>query len=825
MKKRFLSLAIILSMATSLFLAMTLSVGAEDTAETEYTYNFGIVDGVTASNNKYYVSNVEYVNGNYENNWRYKSVSTETIETTSELKTGRMMINTSAAEQWLALEMIIPQTGWYEIQFSSYRIANSGGVGDVYILPADADLTDIDAAVYDPKAIAVAKNVKYYDTTNGKGATSEVSVVEELGAQKYFVVFKATGGNTAEGAKSTYQMYPASLKLTKATAENAAYSPYSFEYRFANEINNGTDIKAVTYSGTRGTWAYDSSSGVDSAKKNGEYATSYGIEISAKEANSWIAFRINIPVAGKYKALYLYNKRYVYGGYGDIYLLPGNTENIGSAIDNAAKLNKEVISYYDDTTHRRGLITDLNDVTVNEAGEYLLVFYGVQKGSGYPAGVERTVNGEKVVTAGGENAACRQYPQGFLLDGSSAYQASYSGVVTVPSEIEKGTIITDSVKVWNTATGGEITDGITLSSSNELVATASGTTLTAVSAGDTTITATCSSPAVGNIIGADVTVVPDAQEKVEAAFITDGNKEENISYTASDLKGLTVDGNVINGVPNGDGSYNLTAPEKNNAGYEFVYWAKGNVAKKRILLYQTNELENYVPDESGVTYLIPVYEDMLPKTPEYYNANGQLIPDAKDSDRPYMAGYGTASGWKQYGKTNIWVAEYNNKTQPDDVTVTVENGTGTATLPYGEKVTCIANEAEEGTYFRWWQKDVNGKQEIVSVDKEYSFLAYENCTVTAVYGDSEITVTDPAKIIIDTFGENSIMAEFIGFENKTVLEKGIMFGENRIAMTAPGNQFTVTADKNGTFKGYAIVEDGNEYTLITDGEVTISDAE
>ena len=62
------------------------------------------------------------------------------------------------------------------------------------------------------------------------------------------------------------------------------------------------------------------------------------------------------------------------------------------------------------------------------------------------------------------------------------------------------------------------------------------------------------------------------------------------------------------------------------------------------------------------------------------------------------------------------------------------------------------------------------------------------------------------------------MAEFLGFGNN-VVEKGIIFNDNRIAMTTVGNQFSVIADEEGTYKGYAIVGNTTDgYTLITDGE-------
>ena len=91
--------------------------------------------------------------------------------------------------------------------------------------------------------------------------------------------------------------------------------------------------------------------------------------------------------------------------------------------------------------------------------------------------------------------------------------------------------------------------------------------------------------------------------------------------------------------------------------------------------------------------------------------------------------------------------------------------------------------------------------------------------VTAIYDENVYYTGSLMKIIIDSFaagGENGIMAEFLGFEDN-VVEKGIMFNGNRIAMTTPSNQFSIIADEEGTYAGYAIVEDDEGLKLITDG--------
>lgn len=792
MKKKLLSLILAITVIASILPAMALSASAE---EIEIVYDLN----PAAASATYVATSVDETT--YEEyGWMYYYKTGGTAKGYLQSSDPNYVDVRIAPGQYFAIKIKVENSALYDMTLIHYQNRNSGGYVDIYLLPGNTETSDIESKL-DGKSNVNEERVKCFSGTTSRNANVKETFAKNYPIQQgeYILVFHSTavGEYHSSYSSTTANGYicPASITLTKTgEIDTTDYADYTFSYDLnpTDDTNKVSIVDEIDYADTKGMLEWGDYSGDCSVVTH-----NWGIEIRATDVGQWVAFKINIPVAGTYKASLTHGQSKSMGGYGNVYLLPGNTADISAALPNATPIRENV--EFVNTSNSEYVPTSFEEkVTAETAGEYLLVFEASKIGEG-------------------STPSFRMYPNTFTLTGDGN-NPSYAGVVTVPSEIENGTTVTDAVKVWNTATGEEITDGITLVSSNTGVATVvSGTSITAIAAGDTTITATCSSPAVGNIIGADVTVVPTAQEKVDAAFDA---ASEDVEYTPSALTGLTVDGEVINGVSNGDGTYNLTAPEKNDAGYSFCYWAKGNVAKKRILLFQTNELKNYVPDEKGVTYLIPVYEDMLPSTDEYYNANGQLIPDAKNSDRPYMAGYGKASGWNKYGDTNIYVAEYNNKTQPDNVTVTVVGGLGTDTVSYGDPVICTADDAN-GT-FRWWQREVNGTQEIVSVDKEYSFLAYETCTVTAVYGDSSVTVTNPVKIIIDTFGENSVMAEFIGFKNKTVLEKGIMFGENRIAMTAPGNQFTVTADKNGTFKGYAIVEDGDSYTLITDGEVTIN---
>ena len=269
------------------------------------------------------------------------------------------------------------------------------------------------------------------------------------------------------------------------------------------------------------------------------------------------------------------------------------------------------------------------------------------------------------------------------------------------------------------------------------------------------------------------------------------------------------------------GVYTVTAPDKSAEGYNFLYWAKGTSDKKRIVGY--GDTLTYNPQE-GRTSLIAVYEkaDSVTNKAEFYNANGELIESNATGvfpAFPSMAGLRQATGWKCWndGKiydgseavvpegTVIYVADYG---ELSEVFVNGDKYT------YGDPVTLTATEAN----FKGWVK--NG--EIVSTNKTYTFLAYETCTVTEMTGDKELSAK-LVKIALDDFVSGDItavMAEFIGLDN--AVEKGIMFDNgktvSKIAMTGDGNQFTVTADEEGTYTGYAVIRKGSSFTIIEDGE-------
>ena len=288
----------------------------------------------------------------------------------------------------------------------------------------------------------------------------------------------------------------------------------------------------------------------------------------------------------------------------------------------------------------------------------------------------------------------------------------------------------------------------------------------------------------------------------------------------------------------------LEAPLTKTAGdttYNFLYWARGlGTSDNRKIVSDKNKF-TYRPFE-GVNYLIAVYEaeDASVDKVEFYNGNGERMTDVALDDAgnlpalPYMAGYGQATGWKLWQEdgngqvfgageaapaegTRIFVAQYNDPAE--DITISINGEEGT--YKYGDTVTCQSDDAE----FSYWEKTINGESQIVSIDKTYTFNAWESCTVEAVCNGTFDLGRAARKILLGTFtvGEQTaVMAEFVGFEN--AFEKGLAVDGKEITMQSEKNQFTITNDTNAdvTVEGYAVLEEEGETVKYTDSSITVA---
>ena len=275
-------------------------------------------------------------------------------------------------------------------------------------------------------------------------------------------------------------------------------------------------------------------------------------------------------------------------------------------------------------------------------------------------------------------------------------------------------------------------------------------------------------------------------------------------------------------------------------GYTFLYWAQGLGTNCKIVSFEPSY--NFKAEQGEAMWLRAVYvKDEAEQTSVvFYNANrdelSRKLVNVGDTvetpELPYMAGYGNAIGWADgstgepisgemtaSGAQMLFVADYSDETpETETVNLTVVGGTVTDTTPgYGEEITAKATSRENGTgkrVFSHWTKTVDGTAEIVSFNKEYTFKAWEDCTLTAVYSDYAPVATSIRKILIGNKDNTDVwVAEFL-LGDVSAKEKGFIFGGNTLdtatgktAMKSDDNHFSVTDNVDGTPVGYAILSD------------------
>lgn len=714
-------------------------------------------------------------------------------------------IKSTQVEQYYAVKFVAPDTGKFAIEYCYYKIKNSGGtygggLGDVYLLDYDENTasTDINSAI-DGIDNELFKNVEYYGDT-GYGKMPNTPVRELQAGKTYMLVFVVTGSSPTVDGSTSFRMIPTYLTFTPYDPVNAVYSFASGDYSvFAPE--------GISYANSDGRIEYY---GMDD-----ESDTSYDSEWNAGCAcirlvvDGWVAYKFRVPAAGEYKLTLDYkqttsprNKT------ADAYIIPASY-----GVDlTKATLRFDNINFNGDGTTG----TSKDDFVADSAGEYLLVFHA--------DAMNTYVRPAKLTLSENSNIPGDVGSVGGINDGKA-------NVYT------EGDEITLEYTANNSVDGTDLTPEVSdVESSDKSVITIVDDTATAVGAGKATITANIN----GYPASWDVTVqskaLVDAFSDVDASGnVTVGEKANiNILTYSTDETKQTYEDTI-------EAEYNkptsITAPDLGED-YTFLYWAKGATDSKQIIPGETCTIYPTVE----TTYLIAVYEPISGTTGnkvEFYNYNGQLLTDAridggKMPELPYMTGYGKASHWAHYGSdviygendpapeisgTEIFVAQYDDL--QENITVTAENctvnGKSSATVKYGDIVRCFTTGDGDKT-FKWWTKTVNGKTEIVSLNENYTFNAWETCTVTAVYGDKAPTyVGDTMRIILDELtveGKTAYMAEFVGLER--AVEKGIMLGTTRYAMSSKDNQFTIINDEGveaANIKGYAILANG---TLITD---------
>ncbi|MBQ9985947.1 MAG: hypothetical protein IJP38_06525 [Oscillospiraceae bacterium] len=603
--------------------------------------------------------------------------------------------------------------------------------------------------------------------------------------------------------------------------------PYSdATVKYSVELDSydaGNTMTAVKFAETSGFWAFEDMYGEPPITRN----TNYGIQV-IPNAGNWWAMRIYVPKAGSYDLKFNHG---VNTSAGVAFVYFGSAASGTSAVNIANGEKVGGINFHADSSSPTLRETLVGTVEVDEPGEYILV-------------LKRPPNADASAFAGYEITTGRQYFKEVILDGCTGDEKTYVPMLNVSATPDTITV-GDTATV--TATATLMSDGVKAANAeisyatNDIVSI-EGTTVTGVSDGIATVTATATVGDVSSSRSVNITVNNKA--------ISDGfNAEDDvetyapsvIAYTYKDGQSAVLENTETDTyiTDNGDGTYLLFAPADEGA-YKFLYWVKGLETKKRVISTSRSFTYSATKDNS---HLIAVYEntaDQAKAKAEFYNANMQLI-DSNNTGvvpaLPVLAGYGEAIAWvvedgteyttvgasavlKANG-TTMFIAKYKDEAELDPISITATGATVSNPSPaYGDVVTVTANADSEGSVFQYFTK--NG--EVVCLDRSYTFNAYKTCEIVAVYGAKKPTfIGSTRKIFLDTFNiadENGLMAEFIGFENDTVVEKGIMLGTRKMPMVTDNSQFTIIADEEGTYKGYAILRDGESYIIITDGEYT-----
>ena len=207
------------------------------------------------------------------------------------------------------------------------------------------------------------------------------------------------------------------ISLLPSMPTTIAADTESVVYDLNINLASGTKIKGFKYSDTGNVWEWHSSNPEAKGPANASAHSWGGIDTNSTAAGHWLAVKIKINEAGTYSAVLTHGQSGTQGGYGNIYLLPGDTTDVASAILLAEPVGKD-IAYYNASGNVKSTTTDLSDITIEEGeeGEYILVFYASKAGSTgyrmYPDKITLT----KQDTGGGEEPPAPEY---------SGYKATY----------------------------------------------------------------------------------------------------------------------------------------------------------------------------------------------------------------------------------------------------------------------------------------------------------------------------------------------------------------------------------------------------------------
>lgn len=287
----------------------------------------------------------------------------------------------------------------------------------------------------------------------------------------------------------------------------------------------------------------------------------------------------------------------------------------------------------------------------------------------------------------------------------------------------------------------------------------------------------------------------------------------------------------------------IAAPEI--PGKIFKYWK--NSVSKRIMSTDTS-IEITHGSDSDVTAVYWDPPDISQPLVQFIDRNNKLLHSAYVSTgvkvsevkpaNPFSIGY-TFDRWSVADGTEIKsdsvIRALYSKDESISATVTVINGTlgdneTSAVYKYNQLATVSPDPSFEGIDFAYWMRD----GQIVSYDYNYSFYAWGDTTVEAVYGETQVILVP--RVIMDKNVKGAqdnraiFMAEHSVPSGFTLIEFGVLLSDasdeltinnhKHKAASQPGgnsSQFAVRVDGvSGTWyaRAYLIYEKNGEYKIV-----------
>ncbi len=683
---------------------------------------------------------------------------------------------------YVSFEIVVPEDGEYTLELHHQKGTN-GATGDVYISSASAFYSLSKFALASLGEKLNSFNCK--DTKGNVGSISntnwtntEIFTKRVLTAGKYVITYYTSADRVAFG----------NFILSSGTnPKEIINGGYSIKYDVENAMianglhadQNVLTARDIDYNMSNGFFEVVGMSG--SVSLASLSSTDYHF-LKVKEG-ALIAFEINVPQTNTYslKTDYQLAKN---GTAVDVYI---DGEKVGGYDCLDAENGADIISAGSTTWKPDEVIAEGLKLS---AGKHTIRFTALE-GTNTSDDEFASVGTFELLT--GKLGTLTTDMDGFIkVDDTTLAvdeKANILGAVVCSSD--------GTVKAQSNA-------NTTYTSSDASVVTVSGSEIMAVGAGTADITTT-----VGGVTAKRTITVVNKPAGDTVSFAADNvgklyvNNEEQ-EYTDLSLLSLNRGDTV------------MIVADTSDTGKTFRGWVRGSADYGRLV---SNSAE-YEFTAMTHTFLTAVYsETATADDVEYYGWNEQYIttlPATSEAPTaPTLTGYKFAEWVLGQSDDNIArkVAQYTaeattyNVSVPEGVSKSVEGGK----YVYDAKVTCTANEAV------YWYRD----NKLVDYGTSYSFYIWGNTEITTLS-----TGNNGAKVMLDKPKSKAYMIEYDkGTAN--VVEVGIIFGNSKDITI--GNceekmnsqrsdfthgQFSATADKYTTARGYLIYNDKGTYRVI-----------